>query len=899
MSQDILDLLLPDAARGDLDYARRITLALRLFLHAGSGNRAESVEASVDGARSELEIYARRQRSEALQTLIRRHLEAHLDPGSFLLWGPPESSSPERPAEEAWQKVLEGTKAPSLPAPGEPPLAVATRLLADLARVDPDGEGTAVWSARLRHTAEGPAAGEAAFRGLLAAARGPFGVRRAGVAGVAACLLSRGHVEAARAWLAEHLDLAAADQELAWHLVWCELGLGKVEVARETARGLQPHAGVLPRVLAELRRRHPAWIQLLPGREPPADRTPPVPSREHRHLEREDLGASLVAVFALGPANEALIVDLQSPPALLPAAEAWARSRVEAPGDLTAPEHALVAAAEPLIRDRAAATVGDERPLTGVFDSGTRTQVLLPVHFDTGTLEGEVAGWIALELPHHLAPDRLRAEALIERWRRRVLQQAWSRRGVAAELKPVLLTPLAPEREDPSADAARSFIDSLGMKTAQRRWWFFDLNSEGPELVAQGGGALADRRSTPGRGRALGRALATGGTIHFDAPDPRLALHAAAASGIVLPLRGPRGVVGLLVIESLRRADFKKRDRARLAASVAGFHDAWVGTRFATWHQERFGEEVLIDAATGIPLHADDALAAGRARMPAAIVGPAGVGRRVAARWLHFEGGAGLPLRSLYVGGTPGTRGYRHRGSTGEADGARDSNLAHATSGDGTRILDGLELSDLAWQAQLEQRLDPGGPRILALLRTPPAALVASGGLRPGLGARLGRLVVVVPPLRARRNAIPGLVEVLARRVAREEGLETPIFSDEAMACLWRQPWGENVRELESLVARAVLLFPGLAVGAPELAAAAERLGLRLQRRLPSRHPAREDLVAALVGTRCLSGGSNKTRAATYLGWDPDTLVARMRDARIDPQDLPGPTRWVRRRAKE
>jgi hypothetical protein len=39
---------------------------------------------------------------------------------------------------------------------------------------------------------------------------------------------------------------------------------------------------------------------------------------------------------------------------------------------------------------------------------------------------------------------------------------------------------------------------------------------------------------------------------------------------------------------------------------------------------------------------------------------------------------------------------------------------------------------------------------------------------------------------------------------------------------------------------------------------------------------------AALRSTRTRRGSLNKTRAATYLGWDPDTLVARMRELRLD-----------------
>ena len=54
-------------------------------------------------------------------------------------------------------------------------------------------------------------------------------------------------------------------------------------------------------------------------------------------------------------------------------------------------------------------------------------------------------------------------------------------------------------------------------------------------------------------------------------------------------------------------------------------------------------------------------------------------------------------------------------------------------------------------------------------------------------------------------------------------------------------------------------------------------------KRLPSRRPGREDVVSALESTRLESGRINKTRAAQYLGWDPDTLVARMQDLGIAP----------------
>jgi hypothetical protein len=52
--------------------------------------------------------------------------------------------------------------------------------------------------------------------------------------------------------------------------------------------------------------------------------------------------------------------------------------------------------------------------------------------------------------------------------------------------------------------------------------------------------------------------------------------------------------------------------------------------------------------------------------------------------------------------------------------------------------------------------------------------------------------------------------------------------------------------------------------------------------KLPSRRLDPSWIHAALETTRHRNGAVNKSRAAAFLGWDPDTLVARMRDAGID-----------------
>ncbi|MEM7306723.1 MAG: hypothetical protein AAF682_08635 [Planctomycetota bacterium] len=857
--EDILDLLLPDAAHDDRERARRLTLALRLFLHAGRAERAEEGSAALDGASAELVELARRRREQALCALLFHHLAAHLGPGRFRAWGRPELS-----VDEAWRVLVDEPTGGSLrlPAPGESPLAVATRLYAHLAGLEGGEHAAALWGARLRRARAGPVDGEEAHRELLTPHASPASraTRRAAVGGVAACLLERGRVREARLWLDDQLGELAGDDELAWLLVWCELLLGNEEAARTAARGLAAYEGDLPAPLAELRGRREDWIALLPGREPE-----PEPEGSPERPERADLGASALAVFVLGPASEAVRLEVEVAPGLRDRVDEWVDARDGASADPAAPEHTLIARAAPVLRHRR------EAPLRGALDPACLSQALVPIRFDHGAAEGEVAGWVSIELGHHLLPSAGRLAALAAGWRGRVLEAAWERRGAVAEAPATVSEPATGrvDGRDPRARAFAGLVAGLGMKLAMRRWWGYDVEDDSPQLVASSGGALADWRDDAGRGRALVRALTTGGRIRFDAPDERLSLHARSGSGLVLAARGPRGTEALLAFESTRRRDFALVDQERLARAMDEFLEPWCGARFSAWHAERFGEEVLVEPRLGFPLAPGDLLAAGRARMPAAVVGPEGAGKETLARWLHREGA--------------GTAGRPRRLLAGEGSAAR-----LVPRGEATWIVAGLERAGEAWQAELEAtlaRLGDEAPRVLVLLGQRPEVAARAGGLHGELAARVGRLVLTVPPLCDRRNAIPSLARLFVRRVAEAEGLAAPQLDEAAVALLWRQSWPGNLRQLEAVMARLVLQGPGAAVGAAEVREVAERVGLHLVAKIPSRHPSRRDLFAALEETRCASGTANKTRAAAYLGWDPDTLVARLRDARIDPAD--------------
>jgi DNA-binding NtrC family response regulator len=169
--------------------------------------------------------------------------------------------------------------------------------------------------------------------------------------------------------------------------------------------------------------------------------------------------------------------------------------------------------------------------------------------------------------------------------------------------------------------------------------------------------------------------------------------------------------------------------------------------------------------------------------------------------------------------------------------------------------------------------------------------LLSSTRVRPDLLARLMRYELHVPPVRQRRSDIPSMMTALIGRTAAAEGLRAPRLAEDACALLWRQSYPGNLRDLESLACTLVLHLRREEIHAPELQQCATAFGMPLAERVQSRHPNREVVLDALWATRTGSGRTNKTRAAEWLGWDPDTMVAKMKALKI-PDEVPCQTSW-------
>jgi two-component system NtrC family response regulator len=203
--------------------------------------------------------------------------------------------------------------------------------------------------------------------------------------------------------------------------------------------------------------------------------------------------------------------------------------------------------------------------------------------------------------------------------------------------------------------------------------------------------------------------------------------------------------------------------------------------------------------------------------------GESGTGKELMARAIHYASPrAKAPLVAVNVGALPDTLieselfGHERGAFTG-ADRERRGRFEMADGG--TLFLD--EIGDLPKAAQVkllrvlqEQAFERVGGsrtltidvRMIAATNRDLAAMIRTGEFREDLYYRLNVVCVELPPLRDRREDIPLLVDAFIRRFSAEAPRAVEGVSREAMDLLLKYHYPGNVRELENLVHRAVVL---------------------------------------------------------------------------------------------
>ncbi len=353
-----------------------------------------------------------------------------------------------------------------------------------------------------------------------------------------------------------------------------------------------------------------------------------------------------------------------------------------------------------------------------------------------------------------------------------------------------------------------------------------------------------------------------------------------------------------LAVEAMRRGarDFiqKPWDNARLLAIVR----TQLELGQALKRSRRLEDENRLLRADGLPVMIAQSAAMQPVLQIIARVGPSdanilitgepGTGKEVVARTLHAVSSRALkPMVTVNAGGLAEgvfeSELFGHvKGAFTDARADRVGRFEMAEGG--TLFLDEIANVPMNLQAKLLRVLETGEMERVGSSRTRKADVrvlsatnarldeeVAAGRFREDLLFRLNTVEIRLPPLRERRDDIPLLAAHFLRQHAQRYRKPLTGFDPAAMQSLLSHSWQGNVRELNHVVERAVLMSTGATVQSQDLALRVPQEG---SRRLEDM--SLEEVEAFLVKKALQRYGANVGHAAHALGLSRSALYRRL-----------------------
>jgi DNA-binding NtrC family response regulator len=214
--------------------------------------------------------------------------------------------------------------------------------------------------------------------------------------------------------------------------------------------------------------------------------------------------------------------------------------------------------------------------------------------------------------------------------------------------------------------------------------------------------------------------------------------------------------------------------------------------------------------------------------------GESGTGKSLIARAIHRNSPrADRPFVEISCGSIPETllesELFGHvKGAFTGAHANKPGRFLAAHSG--TLFLDEINSASPAMQLKLlrviqERTFEPVGShepvevdvRVILASNQPLEELVARGEFRQDLYYRINVVMIQLPPLRDRVSDIPMLADHFREAKAKDAGKQVTAFTEEAMAALRGYSFPGNVRELENIIERAVVLTRATRIGIDDL----------------------------------------------------------------------------------
>jgi len=271
------------------------------------------------------------------------------------------------------------------------------------------------------------------------------------------------------------------------------------------------------------------------------------------------------------------------------------------------------------------------------------------------------------------------------------------------------------------------------------------------------------------------------------------------------------------------------------------------------------------------------------------VSGESGTGKELVARAIHYNSStSNAPFVPVNCGGIPETLleselfGY----VKGAFTGATETRAGFFQTADGgTIFLDEISETSLAMQVKLLRTLQEKevmmlgsnktqkvNLRIIAATNKDLSLLVQKGIFREDLFFRLNIITIHTPPLRERGDDILLLIRYFTEKYSTELGKEIPVYKEQALKMMRNYHWPGNIRELQNVVQRLIVLNDGSPIVAPDLPSLmrynVDKSG-GLNRTL-------EEVEYDYINNVMASVDNNKSKAAKILGVSRKTLYRKL-----------------------
>jgi PAS domain S-box-containing protein len=282
------------------------------------------------------------------------------------------------------------------------------------------------------------------------------------------------------------------------------------------------------------------------------------------------------------------------------------------------------------------------------------------------------------------------------------------------------------------------------------------------------------------------------------------------------------------------------------------------------------------------------------------ITGETGTGKELIARAIHRQSRSSRAFVSVNCAAIPrdliASELFGHE--RGSFTGATQQRLGRfELAGGGTIFLD--EVGELPFETQIallrvlqENEFERVGGtrsiradvRVIAATNRDLQAAVAAGTFRNDLFYRLNVFPIEMPPLRERREDLPMLVEYFIDRYTRKAGKTIRGVNKKSMELLQAYPWPGNIRELQNIIERSVIVCESENFSVDESwlsrqpTATEPKSPLELSEKLAAQE--KEIIEAAL--RECKGRVYGPAGAATKLGMPRSTLESKIRSLKID-----------------